>query len=351
MSQNSINKSLLRTVSALTLLCAAHTGAMMKLEKMSLQDSIWLTFTTAATVGYGDLSAKTLEGRLATGGLLFIGGIAVFAQTASLIFARNQLIRDNILNGKRKWKMSDHIVILNAPKENQTRFFKKMMTELRDGKLPGSDRLVIVVSPDLKDGLPDDLRKMGIAHVNENVIDPEGFMNSCLGQASTIVVLSKDQNDPNSDSITYDQIVRAREANPHAVLVAEATEKSNTQRFLAAGATNIVSSMLSSPVLLARTILVPGMEKVIEDFTDSHGCQALPIFFPRVLKDEWGKVANNVMDNMGTAFAYIGPNNETITNPHPRSSIEAKALLVLTRADNTVNPDQMAKILLNAAPA
>ena len=61
-------------------LVVANVSAMMFFEKLSLEDSIWLTMTTITTVGYGDMSATTASGRLATILLMYLVGIFLLAQ-------------------------------------------------------------------------------------------------------------------------------------------------------------------------------------------------------------------------------------------------------------------------------
>lgn len=57
----------------LALIFLAHVIAMMLLEDMAAFDAAWLTATTMVTVGYGDVYAKTAEGRVATMLLLYAG--------------------------------------------------------------------------------------------------------------------------------------------------------------------------------------------------------------------------------------------------------------------------------------
>ena len=59
----------------LTAIVCLHVVAMNQLEGLALHDALWLTLTTATTVGYGDLSPSTLWGRLATVILIYGGGI------------------------------------------------------------------------------------------------------------------------------------------------------------------------------------------------------------------------------------------------------------------------------------
>lgn len=61
--------------------------AFMAIEKLSLLDSIWLTIITLATIGYGDVYAKTELGRIFTMGLIVVGlGAFAFAAQAILGF-------------------------------------------------------------------------------------------------------------------------------------------------------------------------------------------------------------------------------------------------------------------------
>ena len=58
LAQARLGFSLAVTGAYLMLIFALHTVAMMSFEKLSFGDSLWLTLTTATTVGYGDLSAS-----------------------------------------------------------------------------------------------------------------------------------------------------------------------------------------------------------------------------------------------------------------------------------------------------
>ena len=86
------------------------------LEGISLKDSIWLTLTTVTTVGYGDMSAETDEGRIATVILIYLLGIWMLAQLASEYIDYRSDRKDRIIKGQWNWSyMENHIVIINAP--------------------------------------------------------------------------------------------------------------------------------------------------------------------------------------------------------------------------------------------
>jgi voltage-gated potassium channel len=63
MEPPSLGRALRRAALLLGIITGVHVLAMMQFEGMSALEGFWLTLTTLFTVGYGDLSAKTVEGR------------------------------------------------------------------------------------------------------------------------------------------------------------------------------------------------------------------------------------------------------------------------------------------------
>ena len=98
-SDASVKGQLQRLFFTLLAILIVHTIAMVQLEQLNVSDAVWLTMTSATTVGYGDLSAQTLAGRMATIILLYVGGIAILAQVAALYFEYRQEIKDRKLKG------------------------------------------------------------------------------------------------------------------------------------------------------------------------------------------------------------------------------------------------------------
>ena len=96
----SIERALGRAGALVVLLAALHVAAMAAFEAMPLFDGLWLTLTTLVTVGYGDIVAKTWEGRWATILLLYFGGIYTLANFASQWFEWRADARE------RKWRGS-----------------------------------------------------------------------------------------------------------------------------------------------------------------------------------------------------------------------------------------------------
>lgn len=90
----------------------------MTLEKFSLLDSIWLTIITLATIGYGDIFARTPEGRIFTLLLIVFGlGTAAYALQVTASFLVSPGIRD--LRQRRRTqiaidRLKNHYVVCGA---------------------------------------------------------------------------------------------------------------------------------------------------------------------------------------------------------------------------------------------
>ncbi len=351
LSESSYKRKMLQMAGVLTALCGAHAVAMMVFEKLSAKDALWLTMTTVSTTGYGDLSAKTDLGRFSTMGLLYVAGITALAQTASLFFEYRRERKEQIMNGKWRWHMNDHIVILNSPNEDSENYFKKMVGDLRKSALPIGKKPVLIVSQD-QPTLSDDLRKLHVAHVTAPITEKTAFENSSVDKASVVIVLAKDDNDPMSDSLTFDLISRARDANPKATIIAEAVlDEDNRERFIKAGADHVIRPVRSHPELMARTLLAPGTETLMVDLFNSAGDEFMR--YDVNLKGKWNEIACRIIsEDIGTPLGYIGMDGKSVMNTRPGTEIEAKAILVVVREGNMKSPAQIQSLLAtNAGPA
>ena len=343
LSADTLRKKLVHTSVALGAVCATHTGAMMAFEKLDADDAAWLTLTTATTVGYGDMSASTPAGRLATTLLMYGVGIVLLAQAGSLVLDYRQEKRDRLLNGKWSWDMDNHIVFLNSPVHKPQEYFGRLMKEFRASSLPQANLPALIVSSDMQDALNENLRNMQVAHVNYGATDQAGFENSSLKDASIIVVLSKDENDSVSDSISFDLISRARAENPNAIIIAEAVEDVNKKRFQLAGANHVIRPIRSYPELLVRTILSPGSEQIIENLFDTDGEETVTYNVP--VKGTWGTIAAKaITQDIGIPLGYIDHNGEVVSNAPAGKEIDAKGLIVLAREGGILSSEIVQQI-------
>lgn len=113
-AQHDLLRSIRNSCFLLVVIFILHSAFMVHYEGLSIEDAVWLTFTTATTVGYGDISASTTQGRIATVFLIYLGGIFILAKVVGDYFDYRFAVREQKTKGHWSWDMNQHIVILNT---------------------------------------------------------------------------------------------------------------------------------------------------------------------------------------------------------------------------------------------
>jgi voltage-gated potassium channel len=302
---------------------------MMYFESLNLWEAVWLTFTSASTVGYGDLSASTVQGQISTIVLIFTGGIAAFAQTITVYFDYQNEIKNNMLRGNWSWNMENHIVFLNSPSQNGDEFFYKAITEIRDSKVKDCDIPILVACKSFKGGAPEKIVSLeNVVHVSGATSDPEILKSANIVAAKVIVILAQNDFDIYSDSLTFDLIHRLREMKAKGRIIAEVVADHNRNRLRNAGADNVIRPLRTYPEFLARAIITPGSEQILETLFDSRNEEC--VRYEVNVSAKWSDIVKTLMDkDIGTPIAFLSENNKVITNAPPTMEVNAKAVFTV----------------------
>lgn len=341
-----------RLLALLLGLSAIHVVAMMLLEGMSFQDAAWLTLTTLTTVGYGDLSAATPAGRLATVLLLYIVGITMLAQLASDYIDYRLERRQKMLQGQWEWNMKDHMLIINTPKQNTVRYLERLIAQVREtpdfAELP-----VQLLTNAFSDGLPQSLRNLGVVHRHDTPDHSEAWRAVDLAAARYVVVLAHDHHDRVTDSVTFDIVHRVLEHIDlsRTYVVAECVDDINRPRLQALGIQAVVRPIRAYPELVVRSIVAPGVERVMENLFTHHGDHAQRYDID-VNGINWSDIVSAVIQrDWGTAMAYVGAGGDVVCNPPAREPVNAKGLLLLVRAGREPETEALQEALADLQPA
>ncbi len=321
----------------LALLIVTHSAAMVWLEGMTPWQGFWLTLTTLSTVGYGDLSAQTLAGQVATVLLMFLSAITLLTIIISDYVDYRIMRSERIRTGHWNWNMNDHVLIINAPKYNKESFFIRLVTQLREDE-DYVDVPILLLNNDFTEGLPNALRALGVVHVTGTGSNDHDLQRAGYCEARHILVLARDEYNSDSDSMSFDVVYRLHEKQlSHKVLV-ECVEDSNRRRLKKYGIRSVLRPIRSYPEILVRALDAPGSEVVIEDMFTRHDDH--PERFSIWLEGEkWADVVCAMVKyNVGTPMAYISKEGEVCVNPNGDENVHAQSLIIIVKSDAI--PDQ-----------
>lgn len=325
--------SLLSALCWLLALTLLHVLAMMVFEVMAPGDALWLTMTTLLTVGYGDLSAATFWGRTATIVLLYLVGITLLAKLAGDYIDFRLQRKQEMIQGRWRWQMQNHILIINSPDHNPVVYFKRLIGQLRATE-EFADAPIQILTNDFPDGLPPRLREMGAVHYHGETSDQTCLEAATADQARAILLLAKDEYSRISDSVTVDVLLQLQSLYENNLprIVAELVHGENRPRAIQAGADAVLRPVRGYPEILVQSLIAPGTEQVLENlFTvDEDHTRRYAV---RVDDALWSDVVCRIMQaGLGTLIAYVSEDEKVVCHPAHDHRFSAKALLVFVEA-------------------
>lgn len=303
-------------------------------EDLSLFEAFWLTITTLTTTGYGDYSPETFAGRLSTVVLMYFGAITMLTLIISDFIEYRFYRRERIITGRWKYKMKNHIIIINTPRQGGEQYFMRIATQIR--AVPGYEQTPIqILTQAYPNGLPPELRDLGLVHYHGSGSDQNALKAVHAGDARHIILLALDETDPISDSYTFDVAHRLSELSLESRVTLECVSDQNRARFRGIGIRSIIRPVRTYPEIMVRAVVSPGTEKVLEDlfnYQEDH-----PHRYNITVDDlTWSDIVSALIRHgIGTALAYIDNNGEVICHPRPDAEVEGKGLIVLVKSQDT----------------
>ena len=325
-------------------LVAVHTVAMVWFENLSGGDALWLSLTTVTTVGYGDVSAVTWQGRLSTVVCMYTFAISILAQLAAEFVEYRIQVREDKKHGNWVWKkMKNHLLIINTPDENTEQYLGRFLSQIR--KTPGfQDVPIQILTRKYSEGLPLSLTKHGACHFNGSSADTESLQAVNIQSAKYVVILANDFSSVLSDSLTFDVLSRIQEMNIEGLLAAECVYDTNRARLRKVGADVVIRPVRAYPELLVRAIDAPGTEAVLENLfihEDDHMVKVDVSLAAISWKDI---VLSCVKEDAGIPLAYVHEGGIE-SNPDPDHKCTGSSLILLSRDNQVIDGNFVAQCL------
>jgi voltage-gated potassium channel len=323
-SQLNVAARLCLAISLLVALVLIGTGGFHYIEGWEWFDGFYMTLTTMATVGYGEIHPLSHIGRVFNSGLI----VASVMATGFTIVAFSQALLEfefGKVFGKRRMehelaKLSGHYIVCGAGRVGRT-----VARELRDR---GQTCVIIEKDP-------------ARARWAENEKIPV-----IVGNASSEEILSKAKIERasgfvaavNSDAENLYIILTAREFRSDLRIIARASEEVATSKLLRAGATQVISPYFFVGRRIAQLFLRPN----VLDFIDTaFGTERLDIEIGEVKIPERSALSGkNLADSMirqqaGVIVLAVKHSEGKLTfNPADDSVIRAGDCLIVIGGDD-----------------
>jgi voltage-gated potassium channel len=255
-----------------------------------LLDGLWWAVVTMTTVGYGDISPETTEGRFLVAFPAMLAGGGVIAYGLSVVTTWLLEERTKETRGMNALKLADHVVFINYPGPSK---LLDMLAELRSDESEDGHEFVLLT--DQLDALPDELARARIRFVRGSPINEEVLARACIKDAGRIVVFASAERDENSDSTNLGVIVGLRAAETKGHIVVEVVSPSHKQLMLKAGADLAVCATELSTLLLVQASQGEGMQELFADLASNRTPQqvdAVPFELAAGTHAKFGEVSD-----------------------------------------------------------
>jgi voltage-gated potassium channel len=308
------------------------TGGYMYIEGWPLDDALYMTIITMATVGYGEVHQVSDTGRIFTI-FLIVMGVGYFMYVVGLIVQFLVEDRIRVILGRRKLdiqiaKLKNHYIICGYGRIG--RVLAHYLTERYLN--------VVIIEKDAcrqekmdEDGV---LYLMGEA-TDENLLIKAGIKNA----KGLITAVATD-----ADNVFLTLI--AKELNPKLFIVARAIQNTAKRTLLAAGAEKVISPYDLGARRMAHAILRPTVIKFLElAFTDD----ATDVQVEEIRVHDTSRLLNVELKNSGIRqkldliiLTIKKADGSMIFNPKADTRIEADdTLVVVGRAKSVIKLEQM----------
>lgn len=204
--------------------------------------SFYWTFTTVTTVGYGDYSPTTPEGRIVYY-IVGITGISVIGLVIGELGSHLLEMSFMRMRGLKKSKLRNHVILVGW---NAT-------TVVTHAELTTRGNHCVVIDED-KDFM--EMKAQGVSLVAGNAMDTDVLKKAGIGEAKAIILPIK--NDENTAMIS----LKAKQMNRNIQIIASVKDEDNVDVVGHAGVTSPIPSSKINGLLLANAV----DEKRVVDF-------------------------------------------------------------------------------------
>lgn len=284
------------------------------IEGWSLGDSLYMTFITLTTVGFGEVRPLSDTGRhftiiflvfsIATVGYSFTILISYIFEGILLQSMRERRMRKNVR------KIRDHYIICGFGDTG-----REVALEFKRSKVK---YVVVDINPEASHLVRDE----SILFIKGDASDDEVLIEANIEQARGLVSVLPD------DEANVFVVLTARQLNPGLMIVAQASEERTIRKLVKAGANRVISPKQIAGRRLASIVLRPSVVNFLDVIVEGVEGVDVPMRLEEVRIDEGSPLIDKTLRESGlgqSTGALIvgihGPGGRTRINPTSTSSI------------------------------
>lgn len=288
-----------------------------------VDDALWWSIVTLATVGYGDIYPVTHAGRLVAIATMVLG-VGVLGTLAATLATALIDLRDRARRGQRSWTMKEHLLVLGWNAKSQV--------ALEDFRLdPRYREMPIAIVADLAESPFDN---EDVFFVRGNPSRREVLERASAKEASAAMVFAADPSDPRSDHHTALVVLALRRMSDAVKIAAELVDSDNHEHFEQVGCDAVIDFGHLGAMLLVRGIQDMGVTEVVEDLLSNESGSEL--FRVRVPDEFVGKTFRELaVELIDRDVALIGleRGDSRLLNPDRATVLEASDHLFVVARD------------------
>ena len=236
---------------------------------LTLWDSVWMSFTTITTVGYGDYSATTVGGRVATMVLLYLVGLACFPYVITQIVDIAVEGQNNRRYGLIDCRdlVDDHILIVNFPSELKV---AAIIDQLASDPVT-SDRSLVILADNIEE-IP--FNNPNVFFVRGSPLQDESLNRANVARAYASVILTPQTDEHAADAITSSIVSLIETLNPKVRTIVECSSIGHLPLFRAFNCDAVIPTRNIAAKVLAQEVRDHGLSHAIAELlTQAEGSE------------------------------------------------------------------------------
>jgi voltage-gated potassium channel len=294
-------------------------------EGWSILDSLYVTAQTVTTVGFGDLTPRTVFGRIFATLFMVVGvGIVLYALTSTMQSIVHSELFAQYGHSRKMSKLRDHFIICGAG-----RVGSHLIRSLR-----AVDGVFVVIESDQRK--VEALMDLGVPVLLRDATLEETLMEAGVKHARGLATCLPDD----ADNVYV--VLTARDLNPNIHIVARAAEEQAENKLIRAGANRVVAPTIIGGHRMAMALTKPAVGDFLDSVTANHlelGFEQLEVDPESSLVDR--KLSETVIrSELNIVIVSIRRDDgEIIFNPSGETKIEGGDMLIAIG-----NPESLSRL-------